>query len=135
MTDVFFLQIDDVIQKSIDGEQLFDEHEVASDELGDDAIVTFGDTYRVLDKGLIFVEGTYFARDEETGELAPDFSLTLIYDDIADEEFDYNNYLYFEQDGPEVSIHNFLKAREGRRINNEKKNADYGSTYADALCV
>ncbi len=135
MTDCYFSQIDDVIQEAIDEGELYDEHEIVSDELGDDCIVTFGDAYRVLDKGLIFVEGTYFARDEETGELSPDFSLTLIYDDVSDEEFDFNNYLYFEQDGPAVSIHNFMRAKENGRISDEKKIDHYGSTYADAVGI
>ena len=134
MTDVYYSQIEDVIAESIANEEMYDEHEVTGDGLGDDAIVTFGETYRVIDKGIIFVEGTYFNWNEETGVLEPDFSLTLIYEDVADEEFDYDNYLYFEQDGPEVAIHNFFGPYKNWRDKNEKESSYIERTYADVVC-
>ena len=89
-----------------------DEHEITNEEeIGRDMIVTSGPICRVTDLGLIFVEGVYFRYDEATDTLEPDWSLTLIYDDVTDAEFDAHKYLYFEQDGPSMSIHNFLHWR------------------------
>ncbi len=90
----------------------YDEYEIANEEhLGSDVIIAYGPVCRVTGLGLIFMEGVYCCCNEETGELEPDWSLTLIYEDVPDDEFDPMKYLYFEQDGPTVSIHNFLHFR------------------------
>ena len=62
--------------------------------MGEDMIVTSGPLYEVTDKGLFFIEGTYFALYD--GELQPDWSLTLLYDRIPECEEDFLSYLYFE---------------------------------------
>lgn len=80
------------------------EHEIKLDGCQDTILVY---DYRVLipDTGYSIREGTYFNWDEEEQELYPDFSLSLIYD--LDEK-DPAKYLYWEQDGELVSLHNFL---------------------------
>ena len=43
----------------------------------------------------------------------------MIYDDTPDEKFDPMDYVYFEQDSPMVSIHNFLTAT-GHKVKKKK---------------
>lgn len=78
----------------------------------EDVIAIYGPIWRVVDKGLIFVEGTYCNYDTETETWMPDWSLTLIYKDVPDDQFDINKYDYFEQDPPATAIHNYLMATE-----------------------
>ena len=60
----------------------------------------------------IFVrEGVWFEKNDE-GEFEPDWSLSWFYLD----EDNPKEYLYFESDGPEVSIYNFIRTME--RIEN-----------------
>ena len=77
-----------------------------------DMITIYGPAYRVTDKGVIFAEDTYCNRDGNG--YVPDWSLTMIYEDTDDAGFDPAKYAYYEQDGPEVSIHNYLTWREDR---------------------
>lgn len=79
--------------------------------MGEDMIVTSGPLYEVTDKGLFFIEGTYFALYD--GELQPDWSLTLLYDRVPECEEDLLSYLYFEQGSPYSAISNYLTAIQG----------------------
>ena len=107
-----FQELNDVID-SINEEESYDpgnydEREVRNaSEIGDDVIYTNGPTYVVEDMGITVVEGTYCNYNEETGEYEPDWSLTLIYNTTDAENLDYNDFTYFEQDPPAVSIHNY----------------------------
>ena len=74
-----------------------------------DIILVRNPAFRVTDKKLIFMEGIYCTYSAEYKDWLPDWSLTLIYEDKTDSEFDYTEYTYFEQDSPEITIHNFLK--------------------------
>ena len=68
-------------------------------------------TYKDYD---VFIrEGVWCEMDEETGDYLPDWSLSWFYMYEDDPE----NYLYFEQDGPEVSTYNLL-----RQLNNFLEN-------------
>ena len=57
------------------------------------------------------MEGMYCNYNEKTGELEPDWSCTLLYENVPDDRFDPDNYSYFEQDPPMTAIHNFLSYR------------------------
>ena len=54
-------------------------------------------------------EGTWFEKDEDTCSFEPDWSLTWLYTD----ENDPSDYLYYESDGVEVSIYNFIRSQMG----------------------
>lgn len=78
-----------------------------------DAVVAFEPAYRVVDKNLIAVEGDYCVPNEESGTLEPDWSLTLIYENVPDEEFDADNWLYLESGGSVgTAIHNFTNFKK-----------------------
>ena len=109
MKDILYADIDDVLEKAVISEEMFDDVELRGGRVGDGVILTYGDTYRVTDKGVIFVEGTYCNYDEETGELEPDWSLTVLYEDVPDGDFDKYSFLGYEQDAPAVAIHNFIR--------------------------
>lgn len=86
-----------------------EENIIKEESIGDDAILTTGPAWRVLDKNLICLEGVYCNYNEETEEFEPDWALTLIYDNVSDELFDVNKYNYFEQDPPMTTIHNYMQ--------------------------
>lgn len=164
MKDILYSEIDDVLAEASISEEMFDEIELKGDRVGDGVILTYGDTYRVTDKGIIFIEGTYCYYSEETGVLEPDWSLTMIYEDVSDNDFDLYSFLGYEQSTPSVAIHNYLYfaeqqcmelglewdtssmavhnyARYLREHDEERKDetdeekiAYFDSAYADALC-
>ena len=69
----------------------------------------FGDIYMIsLDQDIYIREGTWFEKND-SGEWEPDWSLTWFYTD----EDNPQDYLYFEQDGIEVSLHNFMRMYDG----------------------
>lgn len=89
----------------------------ADTEYGDDKLVSVNDeeaillfepAYRVTDKNIIAVEGVYGSYDEKTRDFQSDWSLTAIYDNVTDDKFNVEKWLYIEQDAPVVAIHNFL---------------------------
>ena len=67
-----------------------------------DVIVAYEPAWRVADLGIIVAEGVYCNPE-------PDWSLTLIYEDVPDDEFDPDEWLYYEQDPPVTAIHNFMQ--------------------------
>lgn len=87
------------------------ETEVNSDIFGDDDFVLIiGDAYRVVDKGLIYAEGIYFTYSSYSECYEPDWDITLIYDDVEnDEDFDPNKFVYFEQGTAHTAIHNYCR--------------------------
>lgn len=91
----------------IEDEILIRPHDFADD----DAIIIYSPFYRVKNIGLILGEGVFCYTEEDTGELVPDWSLTIIYDDIEDDDFDPAKYLYFEQGTEMSAIHNFCQYR------------------------
>jgi hypothetical protein len=109
--NILYAYLDEAIDNYYADEEFEEEEHVIQDEsIGADAIVTFGPAWRILDKNLIIVEGTYCNYNPETNEYDPDWSLTLIYDNVPDKQFDINKYVYYEQDAPMTSIHNYLRA-------------------------
>ena len=115
--NVQYDEIEEALDELFNSEQaddFRDEDVTISNEehLGEDVIIAYAPAYRVTDKGLIFMEGVYCTRSELTGEVEPDWSLTLIYADVSDEEFDPQRWIYFEQDPPQTAIHNYLYAVE-----------------------
>ena len=115
INNVRYDEIDEALNRFYDSEQVedvYDEVLIDEDSLGGDVIVANAPAWRVTDKGLIFMEGVYCNRSRLTGELEPDWSLTLIYADVPDEAFNPNRWIYFEQDPPTTAIHNYLFAIE-----------------------
>lgn len=112
--DVKREDINKFLEEFYESEEFTDceEYEIIDEEqFGRDIIVTSGPVCRITDLGLIFIEGTYCRYDDEVGGVEPDWSLTLLYKDAKDEDFDPTNYIYFEQDDPVITLHNFLVAR------------------------
>lgn len=110
------IEIRNVLYENIDVEQedcFLDDVIIQNDSLGKDFILAHQPAYRVTDKNLIYMEGTYY-NYEGVNKYNPDFSLTLIYENVKDGNFDVSKYLYFEQDSPNVSIHNFLNIAGGK---------------------
>lgn len=104
----------DKVLNAYDLDDFFDgeEFEIQDESIGPDMIVTSGPAYYVKSLGLLVIEGLYMNKTE-TGYEA-DWSLTLIYDwSDPEQEFtkeDAKGYLYYEQDPPMTSLHNFLVA-------------------------
>lgn len=75
--------------------------------IDDSYVELYGDVWELnVDGEKIYIrEGTWFEKDYR-GEWQPDWSLTWFY--YSEDE--PNEYLYFEQDGIEVSVYNFLKS-------------------------
>ena len=112
--NVLYNDIDTEIEKLYENE-VENEYVVVQDEesLGKDYILAETTAWRVTDKNLIFVEGIYY-NYEGVNKYNPDFSLTLIYENVKDDkQFDINKYLYFEQDSPMTAVHNFLNIVDG----------------------
>lgn len=109
--NILYPYLDEAIDNYYASEEPEEEgHVILNESIGSDAIMTFGPAWRVLDKNLIVVEGIYSNYNPDTKEWEPDWSLTLIYDNVPDNQFDINKYVYFEQDPPTTSIHNYLQA-------------------------
>ena len=108
--EVEFDLIDEVIEKYIESgefEECMEDFEIRNDdEFGDDLVILSSPAWRVKGKGLIFVEGTYFSL--QNGQYEPDWSITMIYKDVPDDELDLSNFIYFEQGGPSSAVHNCL---------------------------
>lgn len=74
-----------------------------------DLIVVYEPAFRITDKNVIAIEGVYYAKDEDTNRLESDWSLTLIYKNVEDSEFDADNWIYFESGGVIASaVYNYL---------------------------
>lgn len=84
----------------------FDDSDVGF-PIDDSYVELYGNVWElIINNEKIFIrEGTWFEKDED-GEWQPDWSLSWFYYN----EDDPSEYLYFEQDGVEVSTYNFLKA-------------------------
>lgn len=118
--DVIKVKDRDELQKILDDdetyEQEYEEYEIQDENIGEDKIVTSGQPYFIEDLQLLVIEGEYCNHETEGGEdeFIPDWSLTLVYPwdpekTIFDQE-DVGDYVYFEQDPPIVSLHNYLWA-------------------------
>ena len=114
--DVKYDELDKALDELADSDDLDrfeDEGAVIEDDhLGNDIVVVQGPAWRVVDKGVIVAEGVYCNYLEEMKAYDPDWSLTLVYNDVPDEEFDPARWVYFEQDPPTTAIHNYLYAKE-----------------------
>ena len=112
--EVKYDELEQVLDELADSDDLFDyedEGVVIENEphLGKDVIVVQGPAWRVTDKGLIVAEGVYCNYIEKVDAYEPDWALTLVYEDVPDDEFDPARYVYFEQDPPMTAIHNYLQ--------------------------
>ncbi|MCR5273717.1 MAG: hypothetical protein K6E13_12170 [Lachnospiraceae bacterium] len=94
--------VDDVLEKYSEEESFeIDDLFVEIDE--DSVLVATGPEIQIPELELACREGYMLTRYED-GEMVPDWSLSVFYnmDDTAE------NYVYYEQDGILVSLHNFL---------------------------
>jgi hypothetical protein len=71
----------------------------------DDYIIEIEEEPALTEAGFDLYEGTFYQRYDD-GEMYPDWSLTL----LCKEGDNPHNYLYFEQDGPEITLHNYLNS-------------------------
>ena len=106
--DVKFDDIDKTLDKYIESgefEDNLEEYEIRNKEmLGDDLVLLDSPAWRVVDKGLIFVEGVCFSLQNSNYE--PDWSITMVYKDVPDEELDLSKFIYYESGSPSSAVHN-----------------------------
>lgn len=117
--DSSYDELDDKIERLSDSNEYGEEVLVSVND--DEAIVLFEPAWRITDKDLIAVEGVYGNYDKETRDFEPDWALTAIYDNVANDDFQVENWLYLEQDSPVVTIHNYLYLINGGK-NGERRN-------------
>ena len=114
IVDLKYEEIDDFLEQVYENEDFieYDDYEVKNfDELDNGLVITSGPICRVVDLNLIFVEGLYFIYIDRTKLFEADWTLTLIYEDTSDDDFNVENYIYFEEDSPSLAIHNFLSGQ------------------------
>ncbi len=105
-------KLSDVDKIIFESEEKYDitQYEVMMDE--EDPSCGLIDVYgirTVIDSlGLSVREGTFYNYNEEDDAYDADFSVTLIYEK---DEKDPVKYLYWEQDGIQVTLYNFLRQR------------------------
>ena len=87
-------------------------YEITAD-LEEDRILVKGPLYRLNGTDIIIAEGTYCAAGDD-GELEPDFSISLIY--RADGMPDLNKPLYWEQDPPSTTLHNYMAIQNAEML-------------------
>ena len=108
--EVKYDKIDEVLEKFIESgefeEDLIDFEIKDGEAFGEDLVILSSPAWRVTDKGLIFVEGTYFSL--QNGQYEPDWSITMVYEDVSDDELDLSKFIYFEQGSPASAVHNCL---------------------------
>lgn len=78
------------------------------DQFGKDMIIAPSVAYRLIADNLIVVEGEYCNYEEDTDTYEPDWSVTLVYENVEnDNDFDPNKWLYMEQGTVSSTVHNF----------------------------
>lgn len=83
---------------------------------GGDVIAVDEPAYRITDKNLIVVDVVYC--ENNTGRLERSWSLSLIYENVPDADFNPDNYIYFESGGdPIAAIYNYLELQERSKEN------------------
>ena len=94
-----------------DDEMNYEEFSIECESIGANIIITAGPAYFLKEEGLLVIEGVYMNKEED-GYVA-DWALTLVYEwEDENKEFDAacaKNYIYFEQDPPVITLHNFLR--------------------------
>lgn len=98
-------ELEDFLDSARENEELTD-YESEMIHVDEHSLIELdGPQIQIPDLGLVVREGTMFYADEH-GDWQPDWSLTLFYE-IGKEPSDY---VYYEQDGILVSLHNYLHA-------------------------
>jgi len=105
--DIKYDQLQD-LEDSCDGE-FYGNFLIRNEQIGKDVIVLNAPFWRVKDKGIIFAEGVYCNCDDKTGDLNPDWAVTVIYKDVDTDKFNPQDFVYFEQDPPSTAIHNYFR--------------------------
>lgn len=89
--------------------EIYDEAVIDVDGVGEDRILINGPLFRLRGTDLLIAEGTYCAYDEDTGEIAPDFAVSLLYSS----RYGLNSPLYWEQGTPAMMFHNYAVMQQG----------------------
>jgi hypothetical protein len=77
-----------------------------------DCVIAPAVAFRIVRSGLIVIEGDYCSCNEETKQCEPDWTISLVYEDVEDEEFDPERWLYFEQGTAWSAVHNYKRYTE-----------------------
>jgi hypothetical protein len=102
-----------------DEEEYYDETLVETDEFGEnDSILLYGPAVRIPELDLIIASGVFLQYNEETGLSEPDWDICLIYENVSDEQFAPEKFLYFEQGVEFSAIANFTRMRGDAKIQN-----------------
>lgn len=112
-----YTEIDKDTEKLVESDEyvdLIEDTVITNEFIGDDVIIIDGIAWRVLDKGLIFAEGVYYEPEEGSEEYTPSWSVTLLYNDVSDEEFNPQEFVYFEEGTPACAIRNYEVIKCGK---------------------
>ena len=106
-------ELPEIVDTLSESELLIDSHNVENEDFDPDKVITCGPLYVLEDLGISVIEGMYYTynSDEDTHE--PDFDISIIYNTTSLDDFDYNSYIYWEQDPPMTAIHNYLNITKG----------------------
>lgn len=112
-TDIWLSDIEDTLmrlQEECEDDRFYEERVVFQT---DDEMMTVSCVAVVIPElNLELHEGTMFERYEGEDELIPDWSLTAVYEIGANPE----DYLYYEQDGIETTLYNYLRSDTSRGV-------------------
>ncbi len=96
----------DTLEESVDMEEYYVDELVTNPGLDNDRIIIYGPLYRLCGSELIVAEGVYFLFNEDSGELEPDFGVSLLYKSEGAPDLD--SPLYWEQGTPACMLHNYI---------------------------
>ncbi len=105
-------ELEDVFSEIYDEGIEPDYYEVETDDFENAMITVEGVRVIVPELKIYMRKGEVCTYDEDEETYMPDFSVSIIYDS---EETDPNKYLYWEQDGYQVTLFNFF-SKEGKSL-------------------
>ncbi len=121
-------ELESVIEDLRDKELLNDFDEIKVMEEDNNLMLVDGYVVKIPSLGLEMRSGTMLLKDEDEDEYYPDWDLSAIY--ILDS--DPKEYLYYEQDGFAVSLHNYLTSSGDPDISDDTECIIYGEE--DVTC-
>lgn len=120
IVDLKYADIDEFLENLYESEEFiqYPDYKINNwDKTGQTVVITQGAICRVTDLDLIFVEGVCYRYEDSTKEFDLDWSLTLIYQNESDDEFDIEEYIYWDENEPSAAIHNYIILTGGREQN------------------
>lgn len=107
MKKIMLSELEDFLDELSESDNFPEDIEPEEVQVSEDSIISIeGPEVTIPDLGIVAREGTMLQKDDEDGEFYPDWSLTVLYE-IGKTPAEY---LYYEQDGILVSLHNYLNA-------------------------